>query len=72
MHRLRACACHWVRPPRPACVCACRCARACAVCDARCAMQLRAFVNQMVADSLDNWGAIKYDQFQELSNGIVP
>jgi hypothetical protein len=26
----------------------------------------------MVADSLDNWGTIKYDQFQELSNGIVP
>ena len=34
--------------------------------------QLRTFVNQMVADSLDNWGTIKYDQFQELSNGIVP
>jgi len=39
---------------------------------ARCAVQLRAFVNQMVADSLDNWGTIKYDQFQELSNGTVP
>ena len=54
------------RPAPPACV------RADVRVHARCAVQLRAFVNQMVADSLDNWGTIKYDQFQELSNGIVP
>ncbi len=63
---MRARAVGSARPAPPACV------RADVRVHARCAVQLRAFVNQMVADSLDNWGTIKYDQFQELSNGIVP